>query len=293
MAKVGFIGLGSMGAAITERLLAAEHTVTGWNRTRSKADKLIAAGMKWAGSPRQVAEASDVTFSMVFDDEALRAVVTGPEGVLSALGPGKIYVDMSTVSPDVVRELAPLVAQKGAHMLDSPVSGSPVTVRQGKLTFMVGGNKDAFDKIEPILLTIGPKATYIGESGLASVLKIAVNLSIPVQLLALYEGLALAEKNGISREVALEVMLNSAIASPAMKYRGPFALELPEEPLFNVTGQRKDIYMALKMGHEVDVPLHTAAATAQFMTACSAMGFADEDIGVMFKVLAGMAGLEE
>ena len=292
MAKVGFIGLGSMGAAISERLLAAEHTVTGWNRTRSKADKLIAGGMKWADSPREVAEASDVTFSMVFDDEALRAVVTGPDGVLAALGTGKIYVDMSTVSPDVVRELAGRVAEKGAQMLDSPVSGSPVTVREGKLTFMVGGDRDAFDKVEPILLTIGPKATYIGESGLASVLKIAVNLSIPVQLLALYEGLALAEKNGIAREVALEVMLNSAIASPAMKYRGPFAIELPEDPLFNVTGQRKDIFMALKMGHELDIPLNTAAATAQIMAAASALGFSDEDFGVMYKVLARMSGLE-
>jgi len=292
MANVGFIGLGSMGAAITQRLLAAEQSVTGWNRTRSKADKLIEAGMKWADSPRQVAEASEVIFSMVFDDEALRTVVTGPDGVLAGLSPGKIYADMSTVSPDVVRELAKLVAEKGAHMLDSPVSGSPVTVKEGKLTFMVGGDKEAFDKLEPILLTIGPKATYIGESGLASVLKIAVNLSIPVQLLALYEGLALAEKHGVSREIALEVMLNSAIASPAMKYRGPFAIELPEEPLFNVTGQRKDIFMALQMGHEVDLPLHTAAATAQVMAASSAMGFADEDFGVMYKVLARMAGLE-
>ena len=178
-------------------------------------------------------------------------------------------------------------------MLDSPVSGSPVTVRQGKLTFMVGGDRAAFEKIEPILLTIGPKATYIGQSGQASVLKIAVNLSIPVQLLALFEGLALAEKNGIPRELALEVMLNSAIASPAMIYRGPFALELPENPLFNMTGQRKDIFMALEMGHASDVPLPTAAATAQVMATASAMGFADEDFGVLYKVLAHMAGLDQ
>lgn len=293
MANVGFIGLGIMGTAIVERLLMAKHTVTGWNRTQSKADKLIEAGMRWADSPREVAQTADVIFSMVFNDDALRAVVTGPDGILAGLGPGKIHVDMSTVSPEVVRELAPQAAEKGAVMLDSPVSGSSVTVRQGNLTFMVAGDRAAFEKVEPILLDIGPKATYIGDSGQASILKIAVNLSIPVQLLALFEGLALAEKHGIAREVALEVMLNSAIASPAMKYRGPFALELPQEPLFTLTGQRKDIFMALKMGHEADVPLPTAAATAQLMAAAEAMGFANEDFGVIYKALARMAGLEE
>jgi 3-hydroxyisobutyrate dehydrogenase-like beta-hydroxyacid dehydrogenase len=293
MANVGFIGLGAMGSAIAERLLAAEHTVTGWNRTKSKADRLIEAGMKWADSPREVAQTADVTFSMVLNDEALRAVATGPDGVLAGLGPGKIYADMSTVSPELVRELAHHVAEKGAYMLDSPVSGSQVTVRQGNLTFMVAGDRSAFEKVEPILLTIGPKATYIGQSGQASVLKIAVNLSVPVQLLALFEGLVLAEKNGIDRAVALEVMLNSAVASPAMKYRAPFALELPQEPIFNLTGMRKDLMMALEMGHKSDVALPTAAATYQLMAAAGAAGLADEDFAAFFKVLAQLGGLEK
>ena len=292
MANIGFIGLGEMGTAIVERLLMAEHTVTGWNRTKSKGDKLIEAGMKWADSPRAVAEATDVIFSMVFDEKALRDVATGPDGVIAGLGPGKIYADMGTVGPDVVCELAQQVAETGAVMLDSPVSGSSVTVRQGNLTFMVGGDGNAFEKIEPILLDIGPKATYIGESGQASVMKIALNLSIPVQLLAMYEGVILAEKNGIPRDVALEVIINSAIASPAMKYRGPFALELPDEPLFTLTGQRKDLMMALEMGHKLDVALPTAAATYQIMAAAGAAGYADEDFAAFFKVLARMSGLE-
>jgi len=292
MANVGFIGLGAMGTAIVERLLMAKkHTVIGWNRTRSKADKLIEAGMKWADSPRAVAEAADVVFSMVFDDHALRAIVTGPDGVLAGLEPGKIYADMSTVSPEVVRELVQQAAEKGIQMLDSPVSGSPVTVRQGNLTFMVGGDRSAFEKIEPILLDIGPKATYMGESGNASVMKICLNLNIPVQLLAMFESLLLAEKNGIDPKIALEVTLNSAVVSPAMKYRGPFFLELPEEPLFNLTGQRKDLMMALEMGHKSDVALPTAAATYQIMAATGAAGLADEDFGAFIKVLARMAGL--
>jgi 3-hydroxyisobutyrate dehydrogenase-like beta-hydroxyacid dehydrogenase len=293
MANVGFIGLGIMGTAITERLLAAGHTVTGWNRTKSKAEPLIEAGMQWADSPREVAQTADVIFTMVFNDGALRAVATGPDGILAGLGPGKLHADMSTAGPDVILELAPQVAETGAQMLDSPVSGSPVTVRQGKLTFMVGGDRAAFEKIEPILLTIGPKATYIGEIGQASVLKVALNMSIPVQLLAMFEGLVLAEKYGVDRKIALEVMLNSAIASPAMQYRGPFALELPEEALFTLTGQRKDLMMALEMGHKADVALPTASATYQVMATAGAAGFANEDFAAIFKVLARMAGLEE
>jgi len=293
MANLGFIGFGAMGTAITERLLAAGHTVTGWNRTKSKAAPLIEAGMGWADSPGQVTRTADVIFSMVFNDEAVRAVATGPDGVLAGLEPGKIYADMSTVSPGLVRELAKLAAEKGAHMLDAPVSGSQITVRQGNLTFMVGGDQAAFERIEPILLDVGPRATYIGPSGAASVLKICVNLSIPVQLLAMFEGLVLAEKNGIPRELALDVMLNSAIVSPAMKYRGPFAMELPKEPIFNLTGQRKDLMMALEMGHNLDVALPTAAATYQVMAAAGAAGYADEDFSAFFKVLARMAGLEK
>ena len=177
-------------------------------------------------------------------------------------------------------------------MLDSPVSGSPVTVRQGQLTFMVGGDRSAFERIESILLDIGPKATYMGDSGTASVMKICLNLNVPVQLLAMYESLLLAEKNGIDPEVALEVTLNSAIVSPAMIYRGPFFLELPEEPLFNLTGQRKDLMMALEMGHKSDVALPTAAATYQIMAAAGAAGLANKDFGAFVKVLAGMAGLD-
>lgn len=291
MANVGYIGLGAMGAAIVERLLAAGHAVTGWNRTRAKADKLIESGMNWADSPREVAELTDVVFSMIFNDSALRAVVTGPDGILAGMKPGKIYADMSTVTPEVVRELAAQAADQGIQMLDSPVSGSPVTVRQGKLTFMVGGDRAAFEKIEPILLDIGPKATYIGPSGSASIMKICLNLNVPVQLLAMFESLLLAEKNGIDPELALEVTLNSAIVSPAMKYRGPYFLELPDEPLFTLTGGRKDLMLALEMGHKSDVALPTAAATYQIMAAAGAAGLADEDFGAFVKVLAGMAGL--
>ncbi len=292
MTKLGFVGLGVMGQAITRRLLESGYVVTGFNRTRDKAADLIAAGMGWADSPRKVAESSDVIFSMVTDDAAVTAVATGEEGILARLEPGKIYVEMSTIRPDTTRELAQKAAENGVYVLDAPVVGSSVVVPQGKLAIMVGGNREAFEQVLPVLQDIGPRVTYIGESGMALVMKIALNLNIPVQLLGLFEALALAEKYGIQRETALDVMLNSAIASPAMQYRGPFALALPEDPLFRVTGTRKDLAMALELGRAADVPLLTAAAADQLLATTSALGLDQEDLGVLYKVLAKLSGIE-
>jgi len=289
---VGFIGLGAMGQALVEQLLAAGYPVIGHNRTKAKAQALLKAGMQWADSPKAATEQSDVVVSMVANDAALRAITQRDDGVLAGLKSGQIYADMSTVSPDLVRELAKKAEQRGGVMLDAPVSGSPVTVRAGKLAFMVAGDETSFEVIKPILLAIGVKATYLGSSGNAAIMKIALNLSIPVQLLAFYEGLVLAEKAGIDREVALEVMLASAIASPALQYRAPFALGLPEEPLFNVTGQGKDLALALELGRNLHVPLPTAAATEPILNATKAAGLADEDVAAIYNVLADMAGLE-
>ena len=176
MAKLGFIGLGVMGGNMVARLLEKGHTVTGYNRTRAKAQWLIDKGMKFAESPKAVAEASDVTFSMVTNIPALAAVTEGPEGLLAGIGPGKFYVDMSTVSPEVSRALAAKVREKGADMIDAPVSGSVITLQQGKLSVMVGGRKETFEKLKPLLLDVGPKVTHVGDNGVALSMKIAVNL---------------------------------------------------------------------------------------------------------------------
>ena len=214
MANLGFIGLGVMGGELANRLISKGHTLTGYNRTKSKAEWLIKAGMKWANSPREVASAADIVFSMVTNSKALESIVEGPDGVLAGLRPRKIYVDISTVSPDYSRAVAEKVRAKGADMLDSPVSGSVITLQEGKLSVMVGGRKETFEKVKPILLDIGPKVTHVGGNGLALVLKIASNLSLAVQMLAFSEGVLLAEKSGISREIAVDVLTNSAIASP-------------------------------------------------------------------------------
>lgn len=289
---LGFVGLGAMGGRMARRLLDAGYTVTGYNRTRSKAEWLLDAGMRWGDTPRAVAEAADVTFSMVTNTAAVQAITSGPDGLLAGLAPGKIYVEMSTISPAASRDLAAQVAAKGAQMLDAPVSGSVSTLEEGRLSIMVGGDRDAFEKVKPILLDIGPKATHVGENGLAVAMKIATNLSLAVQMLAFSEGLLLAEKSGIPRETAVEVLLNSVIASPMVKYRGPFVLDMPDEAWFNVNMMQKDMLLALEMGRQLDVPLPTTAVTNEMLTAARGMGLADKDFAIVYEALARMSGLQ-
>ncbi|HLI06887.1 MAG TPA: NAD(P)-dependent oxidoreductase [Ktedonobacteraceae bacterium] len=290
MTTLGFVGLGAMGGRIVKRLLDAGNTVIGYNRTMSKAQWLLEAGMQWGDSPREVAQKADVIFTMVTNTAALQDVSGGHNGILAGLGPGKVYIDMSTVSPEKSRELAAKVAEKGAQMLDAPVSGSIITLEQGNLSIMVGGDQAAFERIEPILLQIGPKVNYVGGNGQAVLLKIAINLSLQVQFMALSEGLLLAEKGGIPREVALEAMLNSAIASPSLKYRAPFILNMPDEAWFDVNMMQKDMQLALEMGRELDVAMPTTALSNQFLTSARAMGLAKKDFAITYEVLARLAG---
>jgi 3-hydroxyisobutyrate dehydrogenase-like beta-hydroxyacid dehydrogenase len=279
-----------MGSRMTKRLLDAGHVVTGYNRTKAKAQWLIDLGMRWADGPRAVAEAADVVFTMVRDTSALHDVTDGPEGILAGLGPGKIYVDMSTVSPAASRALAARVAERGARMLDAPVSGSVLTLEQGRLSIMVGGDEDAFARVRPILQDIGPKVTHVGPNGQAVLMKIATNLCLGVQMLAFSEGVLLAEKGGIPRKTAVEAMLNSVAASPMLQYRGPFVLQMPDEAWFDVNMMQKDLLLALEAGRSLDVPLPTTAVANEMLTAARAMGLADRDFAVVFEALARLSG---
>ncbi len=293
MANLGFVGLGAMGGRVTKRLLDAGHAVTGYNRTKSKAQWLLDYGMRWGETPRAVAEAADVVFTMVTNTAALQEVVGGQNGILAGLEKGKIYIDMSTISPVTSKKLAARVAEKGAHMLDSPVSGSVITLEQGNLSLMAGGEKAIFEQIRPILLDIGPTVNYVGANGQAVLMKIAINLNLQVQMMGFCEGLLLAEKEGIPRETAIEVMLNSVIASPSLKYRIPFILNMPDEAWFNVNMMQKDMLLALEMGRELDVPLPTTAASNELLTAARALGLAQQDFAIVYKALAKMSGLDD
>jgi 3-hydroxyisobutyrate dehydrogenase-like beta-hydroxyacid dehydrogenase len=292
MANLGYVGLGAMGGLMAERLMTKGHAVTGYNRTKSKAQQLIDKGMRWADSPREVAEASDAIFVMVTNSAALEAVAHGPDGLLAGLGAGKLLIDMSTVSPAVSRALAAKVRTTGAAMVDAPVSGSVVTLKQGKLSVMVGGEASTFERVKPLLEDVGPRVTHVGPNGLALSMKIAINLSLAVQMLAFSEGVLLAERSGIPREVAVEVMTNSVIASPMVQYRGPFVLNMPDEAWFDVNMMQKDMLLALEMGRQLDVPLPTTAVTNEMLTAARGMGLAHHDFAIVFEALARMAGVQ-
>ena len=289
MANLGFVGLGLMGSRIAKRLIDAGHQVSGYNRTRAKAESLIQAGMQWKDSPREVAQAADITLSMVTDTAALSSITDGPDGILEGLSAGKIYVDMSTVSPRLVRDLVRRVAATGAQMLEAPVSGSLPAAESGTLIIFVGGSEDALEKVRSVFESISQKIIHIGENGQAITTKIAINLNLPIQLIGLFEGVLLAERSGIPRAEALDALLNSVIASTALKYRAPFMLKMPEEVWFSAAMMQKDIRLALELGEELGVSLRTVELVNEMLTKAIEMGYGDEDFAVLFKVVEQMS----
>jgi 3-hydroxyisobutyrate dehydrogenase-like beta-hydroxyacid dehydrogenase len=257
MTTIGVIGLGAMGGRIAGRLHSHGYDVYGTNRTRSKADALIEEGLLWCDSPREVAEAADVVFSMVTDDDALEAVTAGPDGILAGLSAGHIYVDMSTVSPQTSRELSERVAARGASMLAAPVSGSLADAETGTLVIIVGGDAVAFERVQRILLQLGSTVTFVGDNGQALLLKLATNIILAVQVLAFSEGVLLADQSGIARDVAVDVLTRSAIGSPMLQTRE--SLELPDKTWF-------DVY--------------------ELLSAARVLGYEHRDIAVLFQVFS-------
>lgn len=292
--KLGFVGLGAMGQLIVPRLMQAGHKVTGWNRSRAKAAMLLEAGMLWAETPRAVAEHCEIVFSIVTDAKAVQAVALGPDGIIAGMRKGGIYIDMSTIEPEMSRAIAAQFAQAGLIMLDGPLSGSPVTVTQGNASIMIGGDEAAFERAKPVLLAIGPKVTRIGGNGLACQMKIAVNLLLMVEVIAFGEAVALAEKGGVARAVALDAMLKSVAASPVLGYRGPFILDgqMPAVPLADVTLQQKDMLLALNLGRTLGSPVPLAAAANEMMNACRGLGIDGNDFVVAHQVYRRLGGQE-
>ncbi len=290
--NLGFVGLGAMGQLIVPRLMTAGHEVTGWNRSKDKAVKLLDAGMRWADTPRAVAEQSDIVFSIVTDAKAVKAVALGQDGIVSGLAKGGIYIDMSTIEPDESRAVAAEFTRAGLVMLDGPISGSPVTVVAGNASVMIGGDEAAFERVKPVLLAIGPKVTRIGGNGLACQMKIAVNLLLMVEIIAFGEAVALAEKGGVAREAAVDAILKSVAASPVIGYRGPFILEgkMPEVPLADVTLQQKDMMLALNLGRTLGSPVPLAAAANEMMNACRGLGIDANDFVVAHQVYRRLGG---
>ena len=288
MTAIGFVGLGSMGAPIAGRLLAG-HDVYGTNRTRAKAEPLIEQGLRWRDTPREVAAAAEIVFSMVTDDAALAAIADGPDGILAGLRPGALYVDMSTVSPRASQQLAARVAEAGATMIDAPVSGSVPAAEAGTLAIMVGGPQPAFRTAEPLLNLLGSTVTHVGDNGQGLLLKLAINISLAAQMLAFSEGLLLAERGGIDPELAARAMTGSAIGSPALRTRAPLVLDLPEAAWFDVGLMHKDIRLALAAADSSGVPLPAATTAEAVLRRAENLGYGHRDIASLFQVLAKSA----
>jgi 3-hydroxyisobutyrate dehydrogenase-like beta-hydroxyacid dehydrogenase len=285
MTTIGFVGLGAMGSRITGRLLDAGHQVYGTNRTAAKAQPLIERGLHWLDTPREVAAAVDVVFTMVTDDDALQVVTSAPDGVLAGLEAGKVYVDMSTVSPQASRQIAERVRARGAQMLDAPVSGSIPQAESGTLAIMVGGDEATFAGAAPLLRELGQAVTHIGPNGQGLVLKLAINISLAVQTLAFSEGLLLAERSGIDPQLAAEVMSNSSIGSPMLKARIPLLLDLPAQAWFDVDLADKDIKLALDAAHELSIALPSAAVADEMLTRARELGYGHRDLASLHEVL--------
>jgi 3-hydroxyisobutyrate dehydrogenase-like beta-hydroxyacid dehydrogenase len=290
--KIGFVGLGAMGSLIVPRLMAAGHAVTGWNRSREKAKPLIEAGMALSGTPAEAAADAEIVFSIVTNAAAVNAVALGSDGIVSGLKRGGIYIDMSTIDPDASRAVAAEFTSARSVMLDAPVSGSPVTVKAGNASVMVGGDEAAFERAKPVLLAIGPKVTRIGGQGLACQMKIAVNLLLMVEVIAFGEAIALAEKGGVPRDIAVDAVLKSVAASPVLGYRGPFILEgkMPQVPLADVTMQQKDMVLALDLARRQGSPVPLAAAANEMMNACRGLGIDANDFVVAHQVYRRLGG---
>jgi 3-hydroxyisobutyrate dehydrogenase-like beta-hydroxyacid dehydrogenase len=293
MTAVGVVGLGTMGSRLAGRLLDAGHEVHGTNREPDRAADLVTRGMKWHDTPRDVATAVDVVISMVTDDDALAAITGGPEGIVAGLAARHVYIDMSSVSPHASMRTAELVRAAGALMLDAPVSGSVPQAEAGTLAIMVGGDAAAFARVEPLLRVLGATITRVGDNGAGVTLKLAINISLAVQVLAFSEGLLLAQRGGIDPKLAADVMVNSPIGSPMLKARVPLLLELPETAWFPIRLMHKDIRLALDEARRVGIRLPSTAAADTLLGQAAELGYAERDIAGLREILARTTGSTE
>ena len=294
MSKIGFIGFGDMGQVIIPRLLEAGHIVTGWNRSPGKSENLEKAGMKLASSPAEAAKDADVVLSIVTDGNAVKDISLGENGIITALKKEAVYLDMSTISPEVSRFVAREFDKKGLQMMDAPLSGSPVTVVQGSASIMVAGKKESYEQVYDTLLAIGPKVSYIGSNGLAVQTKLSINLLLMVEVIAFGEAVAMAEKGGVDRQVVVDAILNSVASSPVLSYRGPFILDgkMPEKPLADVALQQKDMTLVLEQSRLLASPAPLAAAANDMMNASRGMGLGHHDFVVAHRAYKKMNGGE-
>jgi len=283
--RIGFVGLGLMGSRMALNLVRAGYPVTVYNRTPEKTKPLAEAGATVAGSLAELAENSEIVITMISDSAALQDVVFGLDGLLDSLQPGAVLIDMSTVDPKVSKQVAAAVRARGAHMLDAPVSGSTLLAEQGTLSIMVGGEESVHERVKEVLLKIGSRTTHVGPNGAAASLKLAVNIVIGVTMQVLAESIVLAERAGVAPEIAVEVLSNSAVASPFLKYKASQLLQPLGPAAFTVSMMQKDFTLALQMAREVGVPLPATATANEIVTMARGLGLGDYDMAAVLNVI--------
>ncbi|MFA5594654.1 MAG: NAD(P)-dependent oxidoreductase [Trueperaceae bacterium] len=292
MMRIGFVGLGTMGAPMAHRLLAAGYDVTVHNRTRSREEPLAAAGAKRATSPRAAAEGADVVFTMVSDTPDVQAVVLGENGVALGMKKGGVLVDMSTISPATTRRIATAVLEHGVDMLDAPVSGGSEGAEKGTLSIMVGGELAALEQVRPVLQHLGSTITHVGSSGAGQVAKAVNQTIIAGTYAAVAEGMALAMAAEIDVEAALQALGGGAAGSWVLANRARNMIEGSYPLGFRTRLHRKDLGIALSAAKELGVAMPVAAYVEQLETSLVKRGFGDEDVSNLARVVREQAGLD-
>lgn len=291
MQRIGLIGLGLMGTAMSKRLLAGGYPLTVWNRTPEKAKPVLDAGATWAAAPKEVAAACDIVITMVTDSRAVEQVVCGPGGVLEGAHPGLILIDMSSIDPATSKSVASRAAAVGVGMLDAPVVGSVPQAEQGSLGILVGGAPEHLDAVRPVLGRLGSKILYAGPSGSGSVLKLINQIVFAVVMEVNAEALVLARKAGIDPQLVLDVLAAGGARTLAMETRGPRIIQRDFAPRFSLANQYKDLTNALAMAHDLGVPVPSAAAVHQIYQAARAQGKGPLDSCAVVTALEAMANI--
>jgi 3-hydroxyisobutyrate dehydrogenase-like beta-hydroxyacid dehydrogenase len=290
--SIGFIGLGLMGQPMATNLIKAGHKLTVYNRTTAKAAGLAAAGARLASSPADAARGADAVMMIVSDSAAVEEVVAGKGGIVESLGAGTLVIDSSTISPSVSRKMACLVAGKGASWIDAPVTGSKHGAEKGELTFMIGGDRAAFDRALPLLQVLGKKHIYCGRQGLGLSAKLAQNTIQATMLEVFCEGFVLAAKAGVRPETMLEIIQSSMARAALTDFKAPFIFKGDFTPYFPLKLMHKDLELAAEAGYAQGVPMPVLAAVKEVYMAAKAQGKGDLDYAAIVTFLEELAGVK-
>ncbi len=290
MAKIGWIGLGNMGNPMSKNLLKAGHDVTVWNRTKAKADEVLAEGAKWADTPKEVAEKCDFIFTMVADGPTLQSISLGENGVVAGLSANKIVIDMSTVSPEESAKVNDAVEAKECKFVRGPVTGSTALAQNATLGILASGDRTAYDKVLPLFESMGKNQFYVGGAEEARVLKLALNVMIGVTSQMMAEAVVLAEKAGLDVAQVCEVMAGSAVGSPLVGYKKAMVSSGEYNPAFSVKLMMKDFDLAFAAAKQYNVAMPITAVTRQHYQAAAATGRGDKDFFVLTQTLEEQCG---